>query len=35
MVIKDHNEVALERFVFAVKQMIQLESYDRDEKYYK
>ena len=32
VVIKDHNEVALERFIFSMKQMVQLESYDRDER---
>ncbi|KAF8481437.1 DNA-binding protein [Gautieria morchelliformis] len=32
VVIKDHNEVALERFIFSIKHMIQPESYDRDER---
>lgn len=33
VVIKDHNDIALERFIFSIKHMIQLESYDRDERY--
>ena len=33
VVIKDHNDVALERFIFAIKHMVALESYDRDERY--
>jgi hypothetical protein len=32
VVIKDHNEVALERFIFAIKHMVTLESYDRDDR---
>lgn len=32
VVIKDPKDVPLERFIFSIKQMVQLESYDRDEK---
>ncbi|KAG2155598.1 DNA-binding protein [Suillus clintonianus] len=30
VVIKDRNQVALERFIFSVRNMIQIESYDKD-----
>ncbi|GJJ09748.1 hypothetical protein Clacol_003972 [Clathrus columnatus] len=32
IVIKDPKDVPLERFIFSIKQMVQLESYDRDER---
>lgn len=30
VVIKDKNQVALERFIFSVQNMIEVEPYDRD-----
>ncbi|KAF8585840.1 mitotic spindle checkpoint HORMA domain-containing protein, partial [Ramaria rubella] len=32
MVIKDNNGAPLERFIFSIKHMVQLESYDRDQR---
>ncbi|KAF8516747.1 DNA-binding protein [Hysterangium stoloniferum] len=32
MVIKDPKDVPLERFIFSLRQMVQLESYDRDQR---
>jgi hypothetical protein len=30
VVIKDQNQIALERFIFSVEQMIQVESFNKD-----
>lgn len=30
VVIKDRNQVALERFIFSVQNMIEVESYNKD-----
>ena len=30
VVIKDRNQVALERFVFSIQNMIEVESYNKD-----
>ncbi|KIJ24068.1 hypothetical protein M422DRAFT_275248 [Sphaerobolus stellatus SS14] len=32
VVIKDKKGIALERFIFSIKQMVELESYDRDQR---
>jgi len=33
LIVKDKRGIALERFIFSIRQMIELESYDRDQKY--
>lgn len=30
VVIKDRNQVALERFIFSIRNMIEVESYNKD-----
>lgn len=33
IIIKDKNEVALERFIFSVQNMIEVESYNKDTRF--